>query len=131
MIFWFLILWGVFVIVMGMVSYVGFLFVIWFVLGVVESVVMFVMLVFLSYWFIKVECFRVNMFLILGNLVIVFWMFIVSGYLLELFGWRWMFILEGFLVVIWVFLWWKLVNDELKDVGWLLKKEKVDLYDVL
>ncbi|MGB8461812.1 MAG: MFS transporter, partial [Priestia megaterium] len=33
--------------------------------------------------------------------------------------------------VIWAFLWWKLVNDEPKDAGWLSKKEKADLHDAL
>lgn len=107
-----------------MVSHVGFLFVIRFALGVVESAVMPAMLVFLSHWFTKAERSRANTFLILGNPATVLWMSIVSGYLLESFGWRWMFILEGFPAVIWAFLWWKLVNDEPKDAGWLSKKKK-------
>ncbi len=114
-----------------MVSHVGFLFVIRFALGVVESAVMPAMLVFLSHWFTKAERSRANTFLILGNPATVLWMSIVSGYLLESFGWRWMFILEGFPAVIWAFLWWKLVNDEPKDAGWLSKKEKTDLHEAL
>ena len=89
------------------------------------------MLVFLSHWFTKAERSRANTFLILGNPATVLWMSIVSGYLLESFGWRWMFILEGFPAVIWAFLWWKLVNDEPKDAGWLSKKEKAALHEAL
>ncbi len=131
LIFWSLILWGALATATGMVSHVGFLFVIRFALGVVESAVMPAMLVFLSHWFTKAERSRANTFLILGNPATVLWMSIVSGYLLESFGWRWMFILEGFPAVIWAFLWWKLVNDEPKDAGWLSKKEKADLHDAL
>ena len=58
---------------------------------------------FLSHWFTKAERSRANTFLILGNPATVLLMSIVSGYLLESFGWRWMFILEGFPAVIWAF----------------------------
>ncbi|YCA41570.1 MFS transporter [Bacillus sp. JZ8] len=131
LIFWSLILWGGLATATGLVSHVGFLFVIRFALGVVESAVMPAMLVFLSHWFTKAERSRANTFLILGNPATVLWMSIVSGYLLESFGWRWMFILEGFPAVIWAFLWWKLVNDEPKDAKWLLSDEKRDLQEEL
>lgn len=131
LIFWSLILWGGLATATGLVSHVGFLFVIRFALGVVESAVMPAMLVFLSHWFTKAERSRANTFLILGNPATVLWMSIVSGYLLESFGWRWMFILEGFPAVIWAFLWWKLVNDEPKDAKWLSTEEKRDLQEEL
>ncbi|MCY8234900.1 MFS transporter [Priestia endophytica] len=131
LIFWSLILWGGLATATGLVSHIGFLFVIRFALGVVESAVMPAMLVFLSHWFTKAERSRANTFLILGNPATVLWMSIVSGYLLESFGWRWMFILEGFPAVIWAFLWWKLVNDEPKDAKWLSSDEKRDLEEEL
>lgn len=131
LIFWSLILWGGLATATGLVSHIGFLFVIRFALGVVESAVMPAMLVFLSHWFTKAERSRANTFLILGNPATVLWMSIVSGYLLESFGWRWMFILEGFPAVIWAFLWWKLVNDEPKDAKWLSSDEKRDLQEEL
>lgn len=131
LIFWSLILWGGLATATGLVSHVGFLFVIRFALGVVESAVMPAMLVFLSHWFTKAERSRANTFLILGNPATVLWMSIVSGYLLESFGWRWMFILEGFPAVIWAFLWWKLVSDEPKDAKWLSSEEKRDLQEEL
>lgn len=131
LIFWSLILWGGLATATGLVSHIGFLFVIRFALGVVESAVMPAMLVFLSHWFTKAERSRANTFLILGNPATVLWMSIVSGYLLESFGWRWMFILEGFPAVIWAFLWWKLVNDEPKDAKWLSSEEKRDLQEEL
>lgn len=131
LIFWSLILWGGLATATGLVSHIGFLFVIRFALGVVESAVMPAMLVFLSHWFTKAERSRANTFLILGNPATVLWMSIVSGYLLESFGWRWMFILEGFPAIIWAFLWWKLVNDEPKDTKWLSSEEKRDLQEEL
>lgn len=127
LIFWSLIGWGILATLTGMVSNVNYLFAIRFLLGVVESAVMPAMLVFLSHWFTKAERSRANTFLILGNPVTVLWMSIVSGYLLEAYGWRWMFIIEGLPAVIWAFLWWKLVFDHPKDAKWLSAKEKADL----
>ncbi|MDR0139590.1 MFS transporter [Metabacillus idriensis] len=127
LIFWSLIAWGSLATATGMVSNVNFLFIIRFMLGVVESAVMPAMLVFLSHWFTKAERSRANTFLILGNPVTVLWMSIVSGYLLEAYGWRWMFIIEGLPAVIWAFLWWKLVFDHPKDAKWLSAKEKADI----
>ncbi|MGM0876306.1 MAG: MFS transporter [Bacillota bacterium] len=131
LVFWSLILWGGLATATGLVSNVGFLFVIRFMLGVVESAVMPAMLVFLSHWFTKAERSRANTFLILGNPATVLWMSIVSGYLLEAYGWRWMFIIEGLPAVIWAFLWWKLVNDEPKDAKWLSDQEKSLLQEEL
>ena len=72
-----------------------------FVLGVVEAAVMPAMLIYISNWFTKSERSRANTFLILGNPVTVLWMSVVSGYLINSFGWREMFIIEGFPAVIW------------------------------
>lgn len=100
------VLWGVCVVLIGVVSNILLLMVICFVFGVVEVVVMLVMLIYISNWFMKNECLWVNMFLIFGNLVIVLWMLIVLGYFVYEFGWCYMFIVEGVLVVIWVVCWW-------------------------
>ncbi|RLQ93804.1 MFS transporter [Falsibacillus albus] len=131
LIFWSLILWGGLASLTGMISNVSFLFIIRFMLGVVESAVMPAMLVFLSHWFTKAERSRANTFLILGNPATVLWMSIVSGYLLHSFGWRWMFILEGIPAIIWAFIWWRLVNDKPKNADWLLADEKTSLQKAL
>lgn len=131
LVFWSLILWGGLATATGLVSHVGWLFVIRFALGVVESAVMPAMLVFLSHWFTKAERSRANTFLILGNPATVLWMSILSGYLLEAYGWRWMFIIEGLPAVIWAFIWWKIVNDEPKDAKWLSDREKSLLQEEL
>ncbi|MFC7441795.1 MFS transporter [Laceyella putida] len=131
LVFWSLILWGLLATATGLLSSVTGLLVVRFLLGVVESVVMPAMLVFLSHWFTKEERSRANTFLILGNPVTVLWMSVVSGYLVEAFDWRWMFIIEGLPAVIWAFLWWKWVDDQPKEAKWLSDQEKQDLTDTL
>jgi len=126
LIFWSLIAWGLLASFTGMISNIKLLFVIRFLLGVVESAVMPSMLVLLSNWFTKAERSRANTFLILGNPATVLWMSIVSGYLVNSVGWRWMFIAEGLPAVIWAFIWWKIVNDKPRDAKWLTEQEKND-----
>jgi sugar phosphate permease len=127
LVFWSLLLWGSLAAATGVVSNVNWLIVIRFMLGVVESAVMPAMLIFLSRWFTKSERSRANAFLILGNPVTILWMSILSGYLLNSFGWRWMFIIQGIPAIIWAFLWWMLVEDHPRDVKWLAGSEKEDL----
>lgn len=126
LIFWSLILWGCLASATGLITNINLLFVFRFALGVVESAVMPAMLVFLSHWFTKQERSRANTFLILGNPATVLWMSIISGYLLNSFGWRWMFIIEGLPAVVWAFIWWKIVDDKPKDAKWLTEQEKLD-----
>ncbi len=127
LIFWSLILWGALAIATGIISNVGFLIVIRFMLGVVESAVFPAMLIFLSRWFTKSERSRANTFLILGNPVTILWMSVLSGYLVGSLGWRWMFILEGLPAIIWAFFWYRLVDDRPKDAKWLSENEKDNL----
>nr|VXZ91002.1 Hexuronate transporter [Klebsiella pneumoniae] len=95
-----------------------------FILGVVEAAVMPAMLIYISNWFTKSERSRANTFLILGNPVTVLWMSVVSGYLIQAFGWREMFIIEGVPAVIWAFCWWVLVKDKPSQVSRLAESEK-------
>ncbi|WP_378955202.1 MFS transporter [Pelosinus sp. sgz500959] len=131
LVFWTLILWGGLATATGMVNDISVLYVIRFMLGVVESVVMPAMLVFLSHWFTKKERSRANTFLILGNPITVLWMSIVSGYLVNSFGWRMMFIIEGLPSIIWAGIWWMMVTDHPKDAKWLTTTEKKDLEEAL
>lgn len=127
LVFWSLILWGILAAATGMLSDPYQLMAVRFFLGVVESVVMPAMLVFLCHWFTRSERSKANTFLILGNPVTVLWMSIVSGYLLDLCGWRMMFIIEGIPSVIWAFFWYRIVNDRPKDAKWLTEQECSDL----
>jgi sugar phosphate permease len=124
LVFWSLILWGLLATITGIVSNVKWLIAIRFMLGVVESAVMPAMLIFLSRWFSKQERSKANAFLILGNPVTILWMSILSGYLLNAFGWRWMFVIEGVPAILWAFIWWRIAEDDPARVTWLNDKEK-------
>lgn len=124
MIFCSLILWGLCAGATGFVSNIPMLMAIRFILGVVEAAVMPAMLIYISNWFTKNERSRANTFLILGNPVTVLWMSIVSGYLIQAWGWREMFIIEGIPAVLWAVCWWILVRDKPADVSWLSAQEK-------
>ncbi|MBK1440767.1 MFS transporter [Parapedobacter sp. ISTM3] len=124
LIFWSLILWGAFATATGMVSNAGWLVVIRFMLGVVESAVMPAMLILLSQWFTKAERSRANTFLILGNPATVLWMSVLSGYLIDALGWRWMFIIQGAPAILWAFVWWRMVDERPKEASWLSVPEK-------
>jgi MFS family permease len=67
LIFWSLILWGIFAAATGLLTDIRLLYVDRFLLGVAESVVLPGMLIFLGHWFVKAERSRANTFLILGN----------------------------------------------------------------
>ena len=131
LIFWSMILWGLFAVATGLVSNVNLLIAIRFMLGVVESAVMPAMLILLSNWFTKKERSKANTFLILGNPVTILWMSILSGYLIHSFGWRGMFIIEGIPAVIWAFIWWKMIDDKPESASWLSHKEAHEIEDQL
>jgi sugar phosphate permease len=127
LIFWSLILWGIFAAATGLLTDIRLLYVDRFLLGVMESVVLPGMLIFLSHWFTKAERSRANTFLILGNPITVLWMSIVSGYLVQAFGWRGMFIVEGAPPIIWAFVWRKMVEDWPHQATWVDPKERDEL----
>lgn len=124
LVFWTLILWGIFASLQGVIHNIGLLFIDRFLLGVVESVVMPAMLVFISHWFSSRERSRANTFLILGNPITVLWMSVISGYLIHWFHWQGMFLIEGIPSIIWAFIWLALAKDRPKDANWLTKDEQ-------
>ncbi|MBV8612649.1 MAG: MFS transporter [Acetobacteraceae bacterium] len=124
LIFWSLLLWGVLASLIGVISNLYALYLVRFLLGVAESVVLPGMLIFLSHWFTKAERSRANTFLILGNPVTVLWMSIVSGYLVHAVGWRGMFIAEGLPAVVWGFVWLLVAQDDPAQARWLAPEER-------
>ena len=124
LIFWSLILWGIFAAATGLLTDISLLYVDRFLLGVMESVVLPGMLIFLSHWFTKAERSRANTFLILGNPITVLWMSVVSGYLVQALGWRGMFIVEGAPPIIWAFVWRRMVEDWPRDAAWINPVER-------
>jgi sugar phosphate permease len=127
LIFWSLILWGIFAAATGLLTDIKLLYLDRFLLGVMESVVLPGMLIFLGHWFTKTERSRANTFLILGNPITVLWMSIVSGYLVRWFGWRGMFIIEGAPPIIWAFVWRKMVEDWPHQAAWINPRERDEL----
>jgi sugar phosphate permease len=127
LIFWSLILWGIFAAATGLLTDISLLYIDRFLLGVMESVVLPGMLIFLSHWFTKAERSRANTFLILGNPITVLWMSVVSGYLVHAFGWRGMFIIEGAPPIIWAFVWRQMVEDWPSQATWLDPSERMVL----
>lgn len=131
MIFCSLILWGFCAAATGFVSNIPTLMVLRFTLGIVEAAVMPAMLIYISNWFTKSERSRANTFLILGNPVTVLWMSIVSGYLIQAWGWRKMFMIEGLPAVIWAVCWWVLVRDKPSEATWLSAQERQTLQQAM
>ncbi|GLG02056.1 MFS transporter [Alicyclobacillus hesperidum subsp. aegles] len=124
LVFWALILWGIFASLQGVITNLPLLYVDRFLLGVVESVVMPAMLIFISHWFTNGERSRANTFLILGNPITVLWMSVISGYLIQWFHWQGMFVIEGVPSIIWAFIWWAVVKDKPEESRWLSAAEK-------
>ncbi|HEU5043119.1 MAG TPA: MFS transporter [Nocardioidaceae bacterium] len=127
LVFWCVLLWGVFASAQGVIPWLWLLLIDRFALGVVEAAIIPAMLIFLTHWFSRSERGRANTFLILGNPITVMWLSAVSGYLIAATSWRWMFILEGLPAIIWAFVFRALVADRPRDAGWLDAAERKDI----
>ncbi|MGI8760152.1 MAG: MFS transporter [Jatrophihabitantaceae bacterium] len=117
--FWSLILWGIFAAAQGVIVWYWLLLIDRFLLGVVEAAVIPAMLVFLTHWFSKTERGRADTVLILGNPVTLLWMSVISGYLIQATSYRWMFIIEGLPAIAWAFAFRALSDDRPADADWL------------
>jgi sugar phosphate permease len=131
LIFWSLILWGIFAAATGIIKNIKILMVVRFMVGVAESAVLPSLLLLLSRWFTRKERSRANTLLMFGNPSCMLWMSIISGYLIHSVGWRWMFIWEGIPAVLWAFVWWKVVQDKPAEADWLSADEKIMLEKAL
>jgi sugar phosphate permease len=125
--FWSLVLWGIFASAQGVIPWLWLLMVDRFLLGVVEAAVIPAMLIFLLHWFSKEERGRANTVLILGNPITVLWMSAISGYLIAATSWRWMFVVEGLPAIVWAFVFRAMVEDHPRQASWLPESEKQDL----
>ncbi len=124
LIFWSLILWGMFAAATGLITNIKFLLVIRFMLGLAESAVLPSLFLLLSRWFTRKERSKANTLLMFGNPVSMLWMSVISGYLIHTVGWRWMFIWEGIPAILWAFIWWKVIQDKPEEALWLDQEEK-------
>lgn len=118
-VFWCLILWGGLSALTGVVSNIPALMTVRFLLGVVEAAVFPALVIFVSRWFAKSERSLANSFITLSTPVTVLWMSIVSGYLVQMYGWRWMFVIEGVPASLWAIGWWLLVKDRPSEAAWM------------
>ena len=126
-VFWCLILWGGLSALTGVVSNIPALMAVRFLLGVVEAAVFPALVIFVSRWFTKSERSLANSFITLSTPVTVLWMSIVSGYLVQAYGWRWMFVIEGLPASLWAIGWWALVQDRPAEAKWLAADERTAL----
>jgi sugar phosphate permease len=88
-------------------------------LGVAESIIFPALLLLLTHWFTRSEHSRANSILILGNPITVLWMSVVTGYLIQRFGWQRTFIVEGLPAILWAFVWIAFVRDEPAQASWM------------
>src|SRR5580698_6488214 len=117
-----LIAWGSFAALTGVIKIFWLLAVDRFLLGVAESVILPAMLVLLTHWFTSAERSRANTVLILGNPVTVLWMSVITGFLIEGFGWQKTFIIEGLPSVVWAVVWIVLVSDRPTQARWMTRE---------
>ncbi len=122
--FWSLIFWGLLSAAMGLINNIWLLYVDRFLLGVAESAVLPGMIVLLSHWFTRPERSRANNMVILGAPITLLYMSVLSGYLIQYFGWRGMFVIEGLPAVIVAFVWLRLVDDQPRQATWPLMDER-------
>lgn len=125
--FWSLIMWGIFAALQGPINSYPLLLADRFALGVVEAAVLPAMLVFLTHWFTSRERGRADTLLILGNPVTLLWMSIASGYLIAATSYRWMFVIEGIPAIAWAFVFRALTADRPGDAKWLTDSERSDI----
>jgi MFS family permease len=126
-VFWCLILWGALSALTGVVSNIPALMAVRFLLGVVEAGVFPALVIFVSRWFARGERSFANSFITLSTPVTVLWMSIVSGYLVEAYGWRAMFVIEGVPASLWAIGWWYFVQDRPSEASWLDPAERAAL----
>jgi len=114
-----LIFWGTLAALTGVIHEFWLLALDRFLLGIAESIVFPAMLVLITHWFTRAERSRANSVLILGNPITVLWMSIITGYLMQAFGWQKTFIFEGLPAVLWAFVWVFFVRDKPSQARWI------------
>lgn len=131
LIFFSLIAWGGLAALTGVVTRLPALMAVRFGLGVVEAAVMPSMLVYVSNWFVRRERSRAITIFVLAGPATILSMSVVSGYLVQAYGWRVMFIAQGLPAVAWAFVWIAVVRDRPSQVSWLTDQEKAVVENAL
>ena len=119
LVFLLLIAWGIFAALTGVIRSYPLLLIDRFFLGVSECLIFPAMLLLLTHWFTRAERSRANALLILGNPLTVLWMSLITGYLIQAYGWQRTFIIEGLPSILWSAVWILTVRDKPTDARWL------------
>ena len=126
-----LIAWGSCATLMGLLRSFWLLCIDRVLLGAAEGLIFPAMLFLLANWFIRSERGRANALLILGNPVTVLWMSIITGYLVQRFGWQATFVVEGLPAVLWAGVWWFVVRDKPTQALWMPRAAAESLEEVI
>jgi sugar phosphate permease len=116
-----LIAWGGFAALTGVIRSFPLLLLDRLLLGIAESLIFPAMLLLLTHWFTRAERSRSNALLILGNPLTVLWMSVITGFLIQRFGWQKTFIIEGAPSILWASVWIFAVRDRPSDVRWMTR----------
>jgi sugar phosphate permease len=119
LVFVLLIAWGIFAALTGVIHTFWLLALDRVLLGIAESLIFPAMIYLLAQWFTRAERSRANMLLIVGNPGTVLWMSVLTGYLIQAYGWQRTFIIEGLPAILWAFLWIAIVRDRPSAAGWM------------
>jgi sugar phosphate permease len=131
LVFVLLIVWGVLASLTGILHQFWMLVVDRLLLGVAESFIFPAMLFLLTNWFTRAERSRANTILMLGNPVTVLWMSVITGYLIQSFGWQETFVIEGAPAILWAVVWIAVVRDKPSEVRWMEPRAAGALEDAL
>jgi sugar phosphate permease len=114
-----LIAWGIFAALTGVIRSYPWLLLDRLLLGIAESLIFPAMLMLLTHWFTRAERSRSNALLILGNPLTVLWMSVITGYLIQDYGWQKTFVIEGIPSILWAGVWILAVRDGPSDARWI------------
>ena len=102
-----------------------------FLLGVAESGVFPSMLVLLANWFPRSERARANAYWNLCQPLAVVASALLTGALLDHWGWRTVIVLEGALPFLWLPIWWFCIRDRPREANWISAEERDHLETTL
>jgi sugar phosphate permease len=126
-----LIAWGAFAALTGVIRSYPWLLLDRLLLGIAESLIFPAMLMLLTNWFTRAERSRSNALLILGNPLTVLWMSVITGYLIQDYGWQKTFIIEGLPSILWAGVWIFAVRDRPSDARWITPEAAASLEQTL
>jgi sugar phosphate permease len=127
LVFVLLIAWGIFAALTGVIHVFWLLALDRVLLGIAESLIFPAMVYLLGSWFTRAERSRANALLILGNPATVLWMSVVTGYLIQAFGWQKTFIIEGLPSIAWAVIWIAIVRDKPSQARWMTPQAAASL----